>query len=276
MFKKWLSVELPGEQENRYRKYYLRHDINQAAVGMMVLMLPLLALVYNDYRFLGLSFLFWSVIAARALFLILTIVLIVYMRRLSRPVTYDRLLFIWALSSVFLLGLINYTRPPNVFTFAFIDVVIVLTYYLLIPNKLINQTITTLLLAIDDILILVLTKDQSVQAFLFAIILCYVLSIVGSTFGSWQISSHRRREFKLYEEEQNSNTELKKALAEVKQLSGLLPICAWCKKIRNDDGYWQAVDTYLREHAKVEFTHGICPECSSKIGVKQPWTSTHT
>lgn len=59
--------------------------------------------------------------------------------------------------------------------------------------------------------------------------------------------------------------ELKEALAEVKMLSGLLPICASCKKIRNDQGYWQQVDIYISEHSDVEFSHGICPECMEKL-----------
>jgi len=59
--------------------------------------------------------------------------------------------------------------------------------------------------------------------------------------------------------------ELQAALAEVQTLSGLLPICGWCKKIRDDSGYWNSVEGYLKERAAVEFTHGICPECSAKM-----------
>jgi len=59
-------------------------------------------------------------------------------------------------------------------------------------------------------------------------------------------------------------TELQEALAKVKTLSGLLPICAWCKNIRNDEGYWQAVEQYIGEHSTAEFTHGICPACLKK------------
>jgi PAS domain S-box-containing protein len=56
-------------------------------------------------------------------------------------------------------------------------------------------------------------------------------------------------------------TELKSALAKIKTLKGLLPICAWCKKIRDDQGYWKKVETYIREHSDASFTHGICPDC---------------
>lgn len=61
------------------------------------------------------------------------------------------------------------------------------------------------------------------------------------------------------------NKELEQALNKVKTLSGMLPICASCKKIRDDKGYWQQIELYVREHSEAEFSHGICPECAKKL-----------
>lgn len=61
------------------------------------------------------------------------------------------------------------------------------------------------------------------------------------------------------------NMALNDALSKVKQLSGMLPICASCKKIRDDEGYWNNVETYIREHSEAEFTHSICPDCVIKL-----------
>jgi PAS domain S-box-containing protein len=65
-------------------------------------------------------------------------------------------------------------------------------------------------------------------------------------------------------ERENLIRELKKALAEIKTLSGLLPICAYCKKIRNDDGYWEQIEGYIKKRSLADFSHGICPECMKK------------
>jgi len=62
--------------------------------------------------------------------------------------------------------------------------------------------------------------------------------------------------------------ELQDALAQVKTLSGLLPICANCKKVRDDQGYWHSVEAYVREHSEAEFSHGICPDCMKQL---YPW-----
>jgi len=67
------------------------------------------------------------------------------------------------------------------------------------------------------------------------------------------------------EERERLIGELKRALAEVKTLSGLLPICSHCKRIRDDRGYWNRIETYIRERSEAEFTHGICPECAHRF-----------
>jgi DNA-binding NarL/FixJ family response regulator len=61
------------------------------------------------------------------------------------------------------------------------------------------------------------------------------------------------------------NNELHQALQQIKKLSGLLPICMHCKKIRDDAGYWLEVENYIGTHADVEFSHGLCPDCLEKI-----------
>ena len=60
-------------------------------------------------------------------------------------------------------------------------------------------------------------------------------------------------------------TELEEALAHVQRLQGLLPICSYCKKVRNEANYWEQVDSYLTTHSDLELTHGICPQCSEKM-----------
>ncbi len=60
-------------------------------------------------------------------------------------------------------------------------------------------------------------------------------------------------------------TELKQTIARVDTLGGLLPICANCKKIRDDKGYWNRLEAYIQDHSEAEFTHGICPECIEKL-----------
>jgi response regulator RpfG family c-di-GMP phosphodiesterase len=60
-------------------------------------------------------------------------------------------------------------------------------------------------------------------------------------------------------------SELRKANAEVKTLSGLLPVCASCKQVRDDQGYWSQLETYLKKHTEISFSHGLCLDCAHKL-----------
>ncbi len=71
-------------------------------------------------------------------------------------------------------------------------------------------------------------------------------------------------------ERQKLLTQLEDSLKEIQTLKGLIPMCAWCKKIRDDKGYWKKVETYIEEHTGAAFTHGICPECLNKFESKLP------
>ncbi|MFZ0726339.1 MAG: response regulator [Desulfobacterales bacterium] len=66
-------------------------------------------------------------------------------------------------------------------------------------------------------------------------------------------------------ERQRLLTELKTALDHVEQLQGMLPICSACKKIRDDKGYWNRIESYISKYSKVKFSHGICPDCAKKL-----------
>jgi len=70
---------------------------------------------------------------------------------------------------------------------------------------------------------------------------------------------------RMEEEREKLIDELQEALANIKTLRGLLPICSYCKKIRDDKGYWNQIESYIRDHSGAEFTHGMCPECLKKL-----------
>ena len=80
------------------------------------------------------------------------------------------------------------------------------------------------------------------------------LALVGITWYQWRLARRRHNARVLQQR-------IDEAVAQVKILRGLLPICAHCKKIRDDGGYWNRIEEYLREHSEITFSHGLCPEC---------------
>ena len=81
-------------------------------------------------------------------------------------------------------------------------------------------------------------------------------------FGTIQDITERK---KAEEEREKLISDLQTASAKIKTLSEIIPICAWCKKIRDDEEYWKQVEEYIRDHTEAEFSHGLCPECAAKM-----------
>lgn len=92
-------------------------------------------------------------------------------------------------------------------------------------------------------------------------ILFYALAAAGVSF-IILIVSHLLG--KKDQEQQELIKNLQNALKEIKTLQGILPICSFCKKIRDDKGYWSQVDAYVSQHTDATFSHGVCPECIEK------------
>jgi len=106
----------------------------------------------------------------------------------------------------------------------------------------------------------ILLSRSSAAIFTLALVLLIVIFIL--LFKENRTITQR----KLSEDEREKLiVELQDAIAEIKTLSGLLPICAHCKKIRDDKGYWRQIESYIIEHSEAEFSHGICPECAKKL-----------
>ena len=84
--------------------------------------------------------------------------------------------------------------------------------------------------------------------------------LVATGAGAYHLRTRRLRE-----RQRELKTKIVEAVAQIKTLRGLLPICASCKRIRDDKGYWSQIELYVREHSEAEFSHGICPECFQKL-----------
>lgn len=92
-----------------------------------------------------------------------------------------------------------------------------------------------------------------------------IIGLVGIGRNITELKKTEEEKTKAELEREKLITELKEALTEVKTLSGLIPICASCKKIRDDQGYWIQLEAFIQERSETKFSHGICPECAAKL-----------
>lgn len=102
------------------------------------------------------------------------------------------------------------------------------------------------------------SQNQQIQFLCFAYGLIWLLGVGGLQFLFRSLRKESKRREKVI-------SELEDALGEIKQLSGYLPICCSCKKIRDDSGYWQSLEKFISERSEAQFTHGLCKECASRL-----------
>lgn len=99
-------------------------------------------------------------------------------------------------------------------------------------------------------------------------LLAWLFLLVVSTLGLW-VLFHRLRIRYLRRRESSLQLQVDQALADLKVLHGMLPICSHCKKIRDDEGYWKDMESYFSSHSQLEFTHGFCPSCEKELAARE-------
>jgi len=98
-----------------------------------------------------------------------------------------------------------------------------------------------------------------------------IFSPAGSLVGAVHIARDVTRRVRIQNERETLVSDLKKAVKQIKTLNGLLPICASCKKIRDDKGYWNFIESYIESHSQASFSHGLCPECMKDLYGDEVW-----
>jgi len=114
-------------------------------------------------------------------------------------------------------------------------------------------------------------EEQFLDLYLTYIISTFVITIVIMMI----LQAYREERIRVSETNQRlsdsldnlhkANRDLERSMAKVKRLSGLLPICSHCKKVRDDKGYWNQIESYIHQHSEAEFSHGICPDCAKEL-----------
>ncbi|MCC6177156.1 MAG: GGDEF domain-containing protein [Chloroflexi bacterium] len=222
-WQRWLVLlELVSDsQKDSYRQHFLRNDASQATAGVLILALPLVLFAYSDYLLFGTSLGFVLLLAFRAGFLSFDIWIIRAIRRTQRYQTYDRLMLIWGLvgCSTVLIGPV--TRPPTYSQHIAVDTLLILVYYLAIPNRLAYRTLPPLLLTTIIIVLYAtgyrVTDALGLNVMFVALLLTNVLGIVISV----RLYRYRRQQYQAYRDLERVRDELQ-VMATTDGLTGVL------------------------------------------------------
>jgi hypothetical protein len=256
----WGTLE-SADLEAQYRQQQAPYDTIQSNVVLTIIMLSSMALTLSDYRLFGLSPLFWKVVAIRFCFSLASLYTIVVLQRGLTPHRLRNTVFAWSL----LLGAVNIyvasTRPPSYIVQGILNVSVVLMCYLVLPLPLMLQIVPSILMSIGNIALVAWVNPPADRITGAALVVAFVVANILGGIAAKQVHYWKRQQFVAMLRETELRVRLEQALAEIKTLRGILPICSHCKRVRDDTGYWQQVEVYVRDRSYAEFSHAICPTC---------------
>jgi hypothetical protein len=243
--------------EAAFRGQCFRDDLWLARFVVSAAMLRVALLLLTDYQHLGVGPAFWALLAVRLLFLLISAWALLALGRAACPAAADRLFFAWCLLLAALTVYALASRPPSNTTLPLMSFGVVLLTYCVTPLPLPRQA--ALALAFSAAALFVSRRADGIT--LSTVALAYALSNLFGAAMSWRLNRRRREAYLGGVREAGLRAGLQKALAEVRTLRGLLSICAWCKRIRDEQQAWQSVEAYVQSHTDAAFTHGMCPDC---------------
>jgi hypothetical protein len=247
--------------EEKYRAHNLGSEKKQLKTAIRILLIPNFLFAYSDYILFAFSPRFFLLLTVRSVFTVISVSILLFLFRIKRYRSFDMLALGWWFSLIALIIFINTTRPAGYVHHVVIDILVLFSMYVIIPNRLINQALPAFIFSTADILLILLLKNPLKPVVFNVLLFSYGLANVMGLFVSRRFHVTRRLEFAALEKEKELREELQNALSEIKVLRGILPICSNCKKIRNDEGFWEQVDEYVSDHSEADFTHSMCPDC---------------
>jgi len=276
LMNKFLFYQLkPKDMESRFRAEMLAQDKTQTRTICYLGLVIFIGLGFLEYLHLGINSISYISIAGRCITIIVLLfaIWISYCQITAR--FFDRITTLMGLAVFAQMLIAAAIRPDNYF----LTLITILWYfiavfatYTVVPIPPYFQMILALFLTGGSFVVWLAIKaplwSPLESTMLFS---SYLFVNIYGLFMSIRMNRSRRDQFVLLENERKAKLELAAALSEIKVLRGIIPICASCKKIRDGEGYWNQVETYIENHSEARFSHGMCEVCNDEMYGDQEW-----
>jgi hypothetical protein len=250
-----------SETEEKFRTGNLLEDLRTARFLSLIATVIVVLFLLIDWKFKAATPVFRVLLRTRFVILASTAALLYRLRRAITPEWLDRWLLGWISITILMASYSLSTRTPA--EAAPMSILIILIVSVLIPMRFSLQAGTATLSSLVFMSVIVSKKPPI--PLLFAGLTALTVTLVVGLISSSRLHRTRREAFAAHQVERETVAKLEAALAEVKTLEGILPICASCKKIRREEGGWMAVEEYITERSKARFSHGMCPTCMASL-----------
>jgi hypothetical protein len=250
--------------EAQYRQYELQANKQQARLVLIVVIVGIAFFTLSDYILFGITAPFALLLSVRLVLILASLALSWALKREFSLRQFERIGLSYLLGLTAGIIYIQATRPPGYIAYAILSVLIICVFYMASPLPLRLQAIPALLLSLGTVLLLVKSSLPLDKLSNIAIIYGVVCANLIGAIVSLQAHYWKRQQFAALSRETRLCQELARAMEEIRTLRGTIPICSYCKNIKNEPGDWQKIEAYISLHTDAVFSHGICPECFAK------------
>lgn len=252
--------------EHEYRKTFLKGDIKSSIIYLAFIACILLYSLFKKAVIDDNSGSFSYILLRVGTVVFLASSIMICLKLKNYKATDKILFFITIICSITFFA-VHYMTPERNLVRTIVYLIILMSYYLIIPNRLMLQTISAVFFST---LILIATHTckfeiSETKGFIAAV---YISLLSGNILGFYYsrlLHLSRRTQYFALSNQKILNKKLEQANTDIKTLEEIIPICCSCKKIRNDKGYWEQVERYFMRHTDSQFSHGICPDCVKKL-----------
>jgi hypothetical protein len=253
---------LSKEMEELYRSEYLSVDKLKTISGFVLLTITGLIFIKSDYLLFGTSETFWNLCIARITSIFLVVIATAFIIKSRNYKIIDRLTLLSLIIISLLMLYVNFTRPLSYFQNTIIDFIVLLSFYVFIPNRLIFQIVPGIVLSSFTIYIIVFYRELNTLGYLVFWVSQFFVNFIG-IWASWHMHMYRREHFKTMSERSVIKHQLEDSLKEIETLKDCLPICSHCKSMKNYYEYWEKLEEYLEKNSG-QVSSGMCPDCIQK------------
>ncbi len=253
------------EFEEQYRIFKLDHDRTQAMTVMIFVFFILVVFIFLEFHYLKRDFAFYAKAGIRCIVMLITLVAGWRVYRLSRISEFDVIMLSWAIAVVSHMLAVTYVNEGHFTTLYAWDLLVILGIYVSLPVPFSFQLIPALFLTAGGGTVWLFFKMCPLSSLeTGATLSSYCVANIFGIFLSIRLKRSDRKQYILLINERNAKAQLERTMTEIKVLRGILPLCSFCKKVRDDKGYWEQVDVYINKYAEIDVSHSVCPECMKK------------
>ena len=259
-FKPWLEEFKSSDQEARYRLWAMNDD-KWLVRGFIVIAILVMALfIVTDSGLHELEFEFQFIFFGRIVLLSVFVYMLYLINRSISIKLFDFISsFLFISLTIFELFIVR-SLPSDFFNHVGVDMLLIFLVYLASPISIQNRLAISITFTTGLLLLLFTIKEPTYNI----TYVDYSYSIIIPNIMGYWISVHygrvRRTSYQYLINE-------RKARDEIQTLKGIIPICSYCKNIRSDEGSWEQLESYMKDHSDAEFSHGICPDCLQQLRI---------